>query len=151
MLLYYWIYQTLCKKQQLYNARQASHFSCFLSTRLINSTKHGYTCKIFCRKIVIYLWTFQIADTRPPRPDAIVLNSICFSTGDAGSCWSVSSLLFTSNMKSLRNKPRLIGWKYIEDIRVGTQENLSSGFPTKRVSNQFPQLQGLARNLKSFS
>ena len=28
------------------------------------------------------------------------------------------------------------------------QENLSSGFPTKQVSNQSPQLQRLARKLK---
>ena len=29
-----------------------------------------------------------------------------------------------------------------------SRENLSSGFPTKRVSNQSPQLQRLARELK---
>ena len=31
---------------------------------------------------------------------------------------------------------------------TSSQENLSSGFLTKRVSNQSPQLQGLARKLK---
>ena len=35
-----------------------------------------------------------------------------------------------------------------EDIRASTRENLSSGFPTKRDSNQSPQLQRLARKLK---
>ena len=33
-------------------------------------------------------------------------------------------------------------------IWAATRENLSSGFPTKRVSNQSPQLQRLARKLK---
>ena len=31
---------------------------------------------------------------------------------------------------------------------VSSLENLSSGFPTKRVSNQSPQLQRLARKVK---
>ena len=31
---------------------------------------------------------------------------------------------------------------------ASSRENLSSGFPTKRVSKQFPQLQRLARKLK---
>ena len=31
---------------------------------------------------------------------------------------------------------------------AASQENLSSGFPTKRVSNQSPQLQRLASELK---
>ena len=40
-----------------------------------------------------------------------------------------------------------------EDLDViekwaSSRENLSSGFPTKRVSNQSPQLQRLARKLK---
>ena len=33
-------------------------------------------------------------------------------------------------------------------IWASSRENLSSGFPTKRVSNQSPQLQRLARKLK---
>ena len=33
-------------------------------------------------------------------------------------------------------------------IRASMQQNLSSGFPTKRDSNQSPQLQRLARKLK---
>ena len=33
-------------------------------------------------------------------------------------------------------------------IWASPQEDLSSGFPTKRVSNQSPQLQRLARKLK---
>ena len=33
-------------------------------------------------------------------------------------------------------------------IRASSRENLSSGFPTKRVSNQSPQLQRLARKLQ---
>ena len=33
-------------------------------------------------------------------------------------------------------------------IWASTRQNLSSGFPTKRVSNQSPQLQRLARILK---
>ena len=32
--------------------------------------------------------------------------------------------------------------------RASSRENLSSGFPTKRVSNQSPQLQRLARKMK---
>ena len=35
-------------------------------------------------------------------------------------------------------------------VWAATQETLSSGYPTKRVSNQSPQLQGLARNLIFF-
>ena len=34
------------------------------------------------------------------------------------------------------------------DNWAASRENLSSGFPTKRVSNQSPQLQRLARKLK---
>ena len=33
-------------------------------------------------------------------------------------------------------------------IRASSQENLSSGFPKKRVSNQSPKLHRLARKLK---
>ena len=33
-------------------------------------------------------------------------------------------------------------------IWASSRQNLSSGFPTKRVSNQSPRLQGLARKLK---
>ena len=33
-------------------------------------------------------------------------------------------------------------------IWASSRENLSSGFPTKQVSNQSPQLQRLARKLK---
>ena len=35
-----------------------------------------------------------------------------------------------------------------DTIWASSRENLSSGFPTKRVSNQSPQLQRLARKLK---
>ena len=35
-------------------------------------------------------------------------------------------------------------------IWASSRENLSSGFPTKRVSNQSPQLQRLARKLKFY-
>ena len=34
------------------------------------------------------------------------------------------------------------------NIWASSRQNLSSGFPTKRVSNQSPQLQSLARKLK---
>ena len=37
---------------------------------------------------------------------------------------------------------------HVKSIRSATRENLSSGFPTKRVSSQSPQLQRLARELK---
>ena len=37
---------------------------------------------------------------------------------------------------------------HIDVIWASSRENLSSGFPTKRVSNQSPQLQRLARKLK---
>ena len=40
----------------------------------------------------------------------------------------------------------LIYWH--DHIWASTRENLSSGFPKKGVSNQSPQLQGLARKLK---
>ena len=33
-------------------------------------------------------------------------------------------------------------------IWASSRENLSSGFPTERISNQSPQLQRLARKLK---
>ena len=40
------------------------------------------------------------------------------------------------------------GWKMVNFIWALTRENLSFGFPTKRVSNQSPQVQRLARKLK---
>ena len=44
--------------------------------------------------------------------------------------------------------PSYIGGILAFVIWAATQENLSSGFPTKRVSNQSPQLQRLVRKLK---
>ena len=41
-----------------------------------------------------------------------------------------------------------IGHLKVTDIRASSRENLSSGFPPKRVSNQSPQLQRLARKFK---
>ena len=38
--------------------------------------------------------------------------------------------------------------KYTEDNMGLVAKNLSSGFPTKRISDQSPQLQRLARELK---
>ena len=44
-------------------------------------------------------------------------------------------------------------WKMVHVIIIwaSSRENLSSGFPTKQVSNQSPQLQRLARQLKFLS
>ena len=51
----------------------------------------------------------------------------------------------------LCTKPVVYVWSALEkqyQLSFGPRENLSSGFPTKRVSNQSLQLQRLARNLK---
>ena len=41
-----------------------------------------------------------------------------------------------------------INFRILGNIWASSRENLSSGFPTKRVSNQSPQLQRLASKLK---
>ena len=54
--------------------------------------------------------------------------------------------MLTQSLLSVMVKPMVFAvWR---TCRILLQENLSSGFPRKRVSNQSPQLQRLARKLK---
>ena len=60
--------------------------------------------------------------------------------------------LFHNEINKFNNTGAAIAWRYITprpDIKwASSRENLSSGCPTKRVSNQSPKLQRLARKLK---